>query len=109
MQVLLDAAVPCEPETADNVVPLTHVMAEAASWPRLRTQCGAGRWPTPTVPPATARWLDDGAFARWTLGSYPPLDVLLSAVCDLLAPALSERVDDVVHELHPDIDSRGWG
>ena len=61
------------------------------------------------VAPAVARWLDDGAFARWVVGAHPPLELLMSAACDLLAPSLAQRLDEVVHEWHPDIGSRWWG
>ncbi|HEX7132056.1 MAG TPA: hypothetical protein VF228_05740, partial [Iamia sp.] len=49
----------------------------------------------PFVDPATAAWLDDGAFARWLLGSLPSVDELLELAEALVPAATFELLREV--------------
>jgi hypothetical protein len=60
-------------------------LADMWPWRRLRTephQLDVG--PSP-VASRIAAWMDDGMFARWLLGAFPPMPDLL-ATCDDLLP-----------------------
>jgi hypothetical protein len=85
-------------DVSEGIVRLATILSKVESWPALRQACATGRLDYDCVPPAVARWLDDGAFSRWVLGTYPPLDALAEAVCESLAPPLAERVRDVLRE-----------
>lgn len=87
-----------EREAANNLVRLGSVMADVHSWAVLRASCAAGDWQIDEVPGPVAEWLDDGAFSRWVLGTYPPFDVLAAAVVDALAPSLRRRLRAVLRE-----------
>jgi hypothetical protein len=87
-----------EREAAANVVRLGSIMADVQSWPVLRAACAAGDWPVDDIPPAVAAWLDDGAFSRWLLGSFPPFDQFAGAVADALPPSLRTRFRAVLRE-----------
>jgi hypothetical protein len=47
--------------------------AAAHPWGIVREGRDAFRLPDGPLDPALARWMDDGFFARWTIGAYPPL------------------------------------
>lgn len=81
-----------ESDAADKLVRLGEVLADVQSWPVLRLACASGEWPVDDVPADVAEWLDDGAFSRWVLGSYPPLDQLVPAVCAVVSPSVRRRV-----------------
>jgi hypothetical protein len=66
------------------------------SWSQLRGACADGRWSHEELSPATAAWLDDGAFSRWLLGAYPELGELRDALGDLLAPSALSVIDDAL-------------
>jgi len=85
-------------EVTDDRAHFGRLMAAIESWPALRNACSAGSFTFDGVPAGVARWLDDGAFSRWVMGSYPPLDQLVTAVCELLAPPLASRLRAVLHE-----------
>lgn len=46
----------------------------------------------PIIPPDLAAWMDDGTFARWLIGAFPPLDDLLAITDALLAPEVARAV-----------------
>lgn len=71
-------------------------LASLRSWAGLRQACADGRWYDPEVPPDVARWLDDGAFARWVLGAFPDLGQLRATLGDLLAPSALSVIDDAL-------------
>ena len=73
-------------------------MARIVDWSSLRAEASAGRDRIEPIPPAVARWLDDGAYSRWVLGTYPPLPELAAAVCELLPPETAERLRSVLDE-----------
>jgi hypothetical protein len=98
VETLVESAPELEEEASARLVRLGRLLSEIQDWPSLRIACGAGHWPTEGVTPAAARWLDDGAFSRWVLGSYPPLRRLNGAVRELLAPPIAARVQSVLRE-----------
>jgi hypothetical protein len=89
------AAFDLDPATldADGLAAAADRLARARGWEPLRRACAAGLWAHPAVDPADARWLDDGAFARWLLGWWPELDDLRDAAASLLSPRVGAVVD----------------
>jgi hypothetical protein len=85
-------------DVSEGIVRFGTILSDIESWPALRRACCAGRLHYHDVSPTVARWLDDGAFSRWVLGAYPPLDQLVAAVCELLSPPLAERVHDALRD-----------
>lgn len=80
------------PEAAQHLTRLGELLAEIHSWPVLRLACAAGEWPVDSVPSEVAHWLDDGAFSRWVLGEFPPLDQLAAAACEVVPPSVRRRL-----------------
>lgn len=75
----------------DDLITAGRAMAETLDWPTLRASAAAQAEAT-LVAPQVAAWMDDGMFARWILGSHPPLPALLDALELTLAPAFLGRV-----------------
>jgi hypothetical protein len=65
-------------------------------WDDLRRACAEGAVAAVEVDPELAAWLDDGAFARWSLGAYPELDDLRLAVAELLPLSVALAVEVVL-------------
>jgi hypothetical protein len=86
-------------KTAESLGRLGDVLAEVQSWSVVREACAKGEWPVDDVPADVAAWLDDGAFSRWVLGGFPPIDQLARAVSATLPPSVARRVRAVL---------RGW-
>jgi hypothetical protein len=86
------------PDASRSLVRLGVLSANVHSWSELRAECGAGRCDVESVPPAVARWLDDGAFSRWMTGMFPHRDDLATAACELLRPDLGRRLRAVLRE-----------
>ncbi len=55
----------------------------------------------PLIDPSHATWMDDGCFARWTLGTLPAREDLLSAVDALLPPAAARAVHEALDDPGP--------
>lgn len=66
-------------------------LADELDWAALRRSVARHGWDGVCTAGAAA-WFDDGAFARWVLGSYPPVVGLLAAVAAVLDPPVAERV-----------------
>jgi hypothetical protein len=79
-------------EAAQNLSRLGELLAEVHSWPVLRLACAAGEWPVDGVPADVAEWLDDGAFSRWVLGTFPALDQLAGAACEVVPTSVRRRL-----------------
>lgn len=77
---------------ADNLVRLAEVLADVHTWPVLRQSCASSEWPIDGMAPDLARWLDDGAFSRWVLGSYPTIPQLADAVTQLVPTSIARRI-----------------
>ena len=88
------------PEAARQLTRLGELLAEVHSWPVLRLACAAGEWPVESVPSDVAAWLDDGAFSRWVLGEFPPLDQLAAAACEVVPPSVRRRLRATLRSWH---------
>jgi hypothetical protein len=86
-------------QAADSIIRLGELLAEVHSWPVLRASCAAGEWPVDDVRPSVAAWLDDGAFSRWVVGGFPPIEQLVQAACAALPPSVARRLRGAL---------RGW-
>lgn len=74
--------------TPEQLVRLARAHAAAWPWRRLRTAPSGVRLPGSALPADVAAWMDDGFFARWTLGGLPPATELLRDVGGLVDPEL---------------------
>jgi hypothetical protein len=76
--------------------------AAGARWEAMRLLVAAGMT-SPYLPPSRlARWMDDGMFARWVLGSLPPAADLVAAARPHLEPFAWRRL----HHLARQVDDR---
>ncbi len=66
--------------------------AVATTWQQLRLAAEPLPLPDGPLDPWIARWMDDGFFARWTIGAFPPLATTVLALRDLLGPALGREL-----------------
>ena len=62
--------------------------AAATTWHELRHAPDSLPLPDGPLAPDIARWMDDGFFARWTIGAFPPLPGTAVEVRDLLGGEL---------------------
>jgi hypothetical protein len=82
-----------------SAITVAELIAEAdrlaawRDWTQLRRACAEGRWSHPLVDPALAEWLDDGAFARLVLSTWPDLVDLHDAVLAVLPADAGTAVD----------------
>src|SRR4051794_2705590 len=81
VRVFVESEPDLVPEASASLARLGLLSAAIHGWSELRSECVAGRWPVDGVSPEVARWLDDGAFSRWVMGTLPPLDQLTVAAC----------------------------
>lgn len=90
-----------EPDPAELVAASRR---HAAEWPwaRVRAHPEALRLPGSDLPAWVTTWMDDGAFARWALGAYPPLRTLADDVRCLLdddaADLVASTIEAVLHD-----------
>ena len=75
----------------DELVVAGPELAVGLGWSRVRRVAARRGWPG-LCTAEEAAWLDDGSFARWVLGGYPPVSDLLDAVTATLRPAVARRV-----------------
>ena len=66
--------------------------AAATSWTDLRASDKPLPLPDGPLPPEVARWMDDGFFARWALGAFPPLAPTTFEVRDRLGAPLGAQL-----------------
>jgi hypothetical protein len=85
-----------DPPTPGELAADARRLAAWRTWPVLRRSCATGTLPALEVGPGAARWLDDGAFARWSLGAYPDALELCAAVEALLRPSVVEAIEAVM-------------
>jgi hypothetical protein len=71
---------------------VARARASAISWSDLRAADEPLPLPGGPLAPPIARWMDDGFFARWVLGAYPPLATTALEVRDLLGPTLGREL-----------------
>jgi hypothetical protein len=75
-----------DPGRADpaQLAALARAHADAWGWERLRHHPEALPLPDGQLPVDITTWMDDGFYARWAVGAFPPLTVLALDVLDLL-------------------------
>ncbi len=71
---------------------LARQHARRWSWSALRHARPPLSLPDGPLPPAISTWMDDGFFARWSLGAYPSLDTLAQDLCGLLGTPLGPQL-----------------
>ncbi len=83
-----DAASMADPDALATVA-CAH--ARAWSWARLRAEPGAAPLPSGDgLPVAVTTWMDDGFYARWALGAFPPAAQIVHDLTGLVAPELRQ-------------------
>jgi hypothetical protein len=88
-----------EGSDADWCVEQLARLREVATWTSMRSLTAQGLLSMPGLCDRDARWLDDGAFARFVLTRCPPLSGLRAQVADVLPPSLGRRLDETLDEL----------
>lgn len=78
-------------EAVEHLPRLATALAGVHTWSSLRAACAEGVWECDDVPPDVAAWLDDGAFSRWVMGSFPSIDTLALDALHLLTPTARQR------------------
>jgi hypothetical protein len=76
----------------DDPLRLAELAANhAAAWPwdRLRREPDAAPLPDGALTADLASWMDDGCYARWALGAFPPPAVLARDLAGLLEPSVT--------------------
>lgn len=66
--------------------------AAATTWHELRHSRVPLPLPDGSLPVEVARWMDDGFFARWTLGAFPPLQATVMLLRDLFGEPLGSQL-----------------
>ncbi|MCU1378770.1 MAG: hypothetical protein JWN29_1753 [Acidimicrobiales bacterium] len=78
-------------QAADDLVVAAVEAAAELGWDGLRLVVARMGWPG-VCTGEEAAWFDAGSFARWVLGSFPPLPDLADAVTGSLRPSVARRV-----------------
>lgn len=84
-----------------ELVAAARAHTEAWSWERLRGAPAALHLPDGPLPAAITGWMDDGFYARWALGAFPPPATLARDLAGLLAPELRMPFIDTLASLLP--------
>jgi hypothetical protein len=71
---------------------IARAHAAATSWHDLRHAEESVPLPDGPLAPDIARWMDDGFFARWTIGAFPPLATTAIEVRGLLGGELGGQL-----------------
>jgi hypothetical protein len=66
--------------------------AAATTWERLRFAADPLPLPDGPLDPWIAAWMDDGFFARWTIGAFPPLAPTVLSLRHQLGPSLGRQL-----------------
>ena len=81
------------------LITVARAHAAACTWEQLRRAPEPLALPGGSLPPDVARWMDDGFFARWTIGAYPPVTTLAGDLRELLGEPLGPQLLEVVAAL----------
>lgn len=82
-----------------DFVDAAGAFVRVCSWPRLRSLVVDGVAMVPELASDDARWLDDGAFARFVLSRCPPLRQLRDDALEMLPPHLGEQLCTTLEQL----------
>ena len=75
-----------------SLASVARAHAAATTWHDLRHAGESLPLPDGPLPPDVARWMDDGFFARWTIGAFPPLLTSAFEVRGLLGDELGGQL-----------------
>lgn len=79
-----------------SLLPIARAHAATWPWAELRQADRPLDLPDGPLDPAVARWMDDGFFARWTIGAHPsPVDTLRT-LCPLLGEPVGRQLRSTV-------------
>jgi hypothetical protein len=78
-------------------------------WDLIQEGLMNGRWTDCEVTPRLAAWMDTGMLARWLLGRYPPLEVMLRRLDDAIGTDASGWARAEVRRLLPPPPAFGHG
>ena len=70
--------------------------AAATTWHDLRHAPDPLPLPDGPLPADIARWMDDGFFARWTIGAFPPLHATATTLRDRFGAPLGPQLLEAV-------------
>jgi hypothetical protein len=90
------AAADAVPRTPRALVRAAHAHANEHPWRALRESPDPFEVPDESLPPSVAAWMDDGFFARWVVGGYPPLPHLYERLRPLLDRDVARSVDEAL-------------
>lgn len=79
-----------------SLVTVARSHAAAASWEQLRRSPLPLQLPDGALEHDVSLWMDDGFFARWTLGAYPSASSMAIDLRDLLGEPLGPQLVEVV-------------
>jgi hypothetical protein len=82
-----------------SLVTVARSHAAACSWEQLRRSPVPLALPEGALPRDVALWMDDGFFARWAIGAYPPVSTLAGDLRELLGEPLGPQLLEVVAAL----------
>lgn len=88
-----------KPHAGMGLATTATIFARACRWPRLRRMVEQGTYETVHLSRTDARWLDDGAFARYLLNRCPPLADLRRRVRAELPFETAAHIDLVLDEI----------
>lgn len=82
-----------------QLIALGRAHSEAWPWARLRAEPGALHLPDGDLPVEITSWMDDGFYARWALGAFPPHTALAHDLGGLLGDELGHCLLSVLEGL----------
>ena len=75
---------------------LARAHAATTTWEQLRHARDPLPLPDGPLPPDIAAWMDDGFFARWTIGAHPPIASTATELAGLLGHEQGQRLKQAV-------------
>lgn len=85
--------------SAGELTAIAHRHSAAWTWARLRHADRPLDLPGGGLPSEVARWMDDGFFARWTVGAFPSIATLATDLKALLGEPLGQQLLEAVVSL----------
>ncbi len=79
-----------------SLITVARSHAAAASWEQLRSSPLPLALPDGQLERDVAMWMDDGFFARWTVGAFPSTSTMATDLRDLLGEPLGPQLLEVV-------------